>query len=270
MKFIIYIVCCVVGSLIGGFIGALIGWGVAYWIVRAWVSRQSLGRIQTEDWVGPVFQILGHLAKVDGQVSRLELANARQFMQVLDLDEPLTEFAKQSFNDGKSIDFDLTEATSTLLGIFGPGTESTVVFFHYMVSICLADGNLSAAEDTALQELAEKLGVSDFQLKRIFASFGHFDDSDTNPNSDHRYQQRRSYHAPQRKSDLDEAYEVLGVSESATDSEIKKRYRRLLNQYHPDKLAAKGLPDSMMEFSKQQSAKIIQAWDEIKTVRGIV
>src|SRR5690606_12522978 len=50
---------------------------------------------------------------------------------------------------------------------------------------------------------------------------------------------------PHPRRNLDDAYAALGVTPAATESEIKRAYRRLVSQNHPDKLAAKGLPESM-------------------------
>jgi DnaJ like chaperone protein len=74
--------------------------------------------------------------------------------------------------------------------------------------------------------------------------------------------------SPQHK--LDDAYTALGLSTSATDSEIKKAYRRLMSQNHPDKLAGKGLPESMREMAEQRSREISTAYALIKESRGFV
>jgi DnaJ like chaperone protein len=65
------------------------------------------------------------------------------------------------------------------------------------------------------------------------------------------------------------AYEVLGLSEEATDDEVKKAYRHYMNQYHPDKLVSKGLPEEMMKFATEKTQKIKAAYDQIKKVRNI-
>ena len=45
---------------------------------------------------------------------------------------------------------------------------------------------------------------------------------------------------------LDQAYAQLGLKPSASDSEVKRAYRKLVSQYHPDKLVSRGLPEEMM------------------------
>ncbi len=65
------------------------------------------------------------------------------------------------------------------------------------------------------------------------------------------------------------AYAALGVAADASDKEVKMAYRRLMNQHHPDKLVAKGLPESMMTVAKDKTREIRTAYDLIKDQRGI-
>jgi len=72
-----------------------------------------------------------------------------------------------------------------------------------------------------------------------------------------------------RDVELAAAYQALGIDSSATDKEVKTAYRRLMNQHHPDKLVAKGLPDSMMEVAKVRTREIRAAYEVLKEQRGI-
>ena len=71
-----------------------------------------------------------------------------------------------------------------------------------------------------------------------------------------------------QKVDLPSAYGILDIAETATDAEVKKAYRRLMNQHHPDKLVAKGLPEEMMKLAEQKTHDIRQAYERIKGERG--
>jgi DnaJ like chaperone protein len=66
---------------------------------------------------------------------------------------------------------------------------------------------------------------------------------------------------------LREAYEILGVNQNASDATVKKAYRRLMNQHHPDKLVAKGLPEEMMRLATEKTQEIKKAYDVIKQAR---
>ncbi|MEP6406474.1 MAG: DnaJ domain-containing protein, partial [Marinobacter sp.] len=68
-------------------------------------------------------------------------------------------------------------------------------------------------------------------------------------------------------SQIDDAYKVLGVSPSASDAEIKKAYRKLMSENHPDKLAGRGLPESMREMAEERTREISHAYDVVKEAR---
>ncbi len=65
-----------------------------------------------------------------------------------------------------------------------------------------------------------------------------------------------------------QAYAKLGLESGATDAEVKKAYRKLVSQYHPDKLVSRGLPVEMMEIAKTRVRDINTAYDQIKQTRG--
>jgi len=65
-------------------------------------------------------------------------------------------------------------------------------------------------------------------------------------------------------------YEIMGVKRDATQDEIKRAYRKLISQNHPDKLAARGLPESMRAVAEERSREINAAYDLIKSARGMV
>ena len=85
---------------------------------------------------------------------------------------------------------------------------------------------------------------------------------------------RRNFSGQQRATarrddSLNEAYKALGITPAAPDKDVKNAYRRLMNQHHPDKQLARGLPDSMMEIAKKRTREIRSAYDLIKQHRGM-
>lgn len=73
---------------------------------------------------------------------------------------------------------------------------------------------------------------------------------------------------PQAESELQHAYDILGVESTASFEEIKKAHRRLMLKYHPDRLASQGLPPEMVELYTQKAQDIQAAFDLIKKARG--
>ena len=72
----------------------------------------------------------------------------------------------------------------------------------------------------------------------------------------------------QRGPTLEDACNVLGVKPTDDAATVKRAYRKLMNEHHPDKLVAKGLPPEMMEMAKQKAQEIQKAWELIKEQRG--
>ena len=67
---------------------------------------------------------------------------------------------------------------------------------------------------------------------------------------------------------LDDAYKALGVSKESTDQEVKKAYRKLISQYHPDKLIGQGLPEDMIAVATEQAKEVQVAYDLIVKSRA--
>jgi len=83
-----------------------------------------------------------------------------------------------------------------------------------------------------------------------------------------RMQAQQSFDGAQSSQvSIEEAYKVLGVSSDVDDAQLKKAYRRLMSQHHPDKLVAKGLPPEMMQLAKEKTQEIQAAYDRVKTAR---
>ncbi len=94
------------------------------------------------------------------------------------------------------------------------------------------------------------------------------------------YQQQSgggNWQQAQRGPTLEDACNVLGVKPTDDATTIKRAYRKLMSEHHPDKLmsehhpdklVAKGLPPEMMEMAKQKAQEIQQAYELIKQQKG--
>ncbi|ORU94447.1 MAG: molecular chaperone DjlA [Cycloclasticus sp. symbiont of Bathymodiolus heckerae] len=198
------------------------------------------------------FAIMGHIAKADGQVSQEEIQMAQRVMAQMELSAEMKKEAVAHFNRGKSADFDLDVELGEFKQACQRQKNLVRMFIEVQLQAAYADGVLDDAEDDILRHICGQLGIPQFayeQLKRMLGA-----------------SQRRGTHQ-QTGSTPEEAYAILGVSESATDAEVKKAYRRLISQHHPDKLVSKGLPDEMMKIAKEKTQQITEAYDTVRALR---
>ena len=116
-----------------------------------------------------------------------------------------------------------------------------------------ADGELSPEERELLLYICDRLCFPRLQFEILNDVF--------------RF--RRGRGRSERRPSLTEAYAVLGLKSRATDAEIKRAYRRLINQYHPDKLIARGLPETKLQSTTEKTREIKAAYERIKAARGL-
>ncbi|GHE19975.1 co-chaperone DjlA [Halomonas urumqiensis] len=242
------------GYLVGGPLGLLVGGGLGYWLARR-IRRGIVGRlaaVQTQ-FLESTFAVMGCMCKADGQVSEDELEASRQLWDRLRLSEPQRAKARADFTRGKSADFDLDAELAKLRPIVGSQPALRQVFLQVQLAAIAADGELHSAEHEMLMRVVRGLGCSEAEVAQIEAMLRGATEGGG---------------ATTHEVSLEDAYQVLGVESDASDAEIKRQYRRLMSENHPDKLAAKGLPDNMREVAKERTSEIGNAYDRIRKARA--
>ncbi|MEX2124787.1 MAG: co-chaperone DjlA [Woeseia sp.] len=254
---LLIVIAAGLGLLAGGFPGLVIGAALGYWISRS-LGHTVLGGLQVvqSQLLDSTFSVMGALAKADRVVTRDEINVVEAIFDRLHLSGEQREAAKAAFDRGKAPDFDLDAAVDGFARIGRGRGPLLQLFLQLQCMAVAADGNVHPAEHEMLVRVARRLGLTErdvAQLEALLrtASSGRFADGAT----------------PQRK--LDDAYAALGLTPGASDAEIKQTYRRLMSQNHPDKLAARGLPESMREIAEERTRKFNAAYDLIKESRQI-
>jgi DnaJ like chaperone protein len=201
------------------------------------------------------FLVMGHLAKVDGRVSEAEIQAARLVMRQMRLQPVEVRRAIELFNSGKEANFPVDAQVERLRRAAGVQPELLRVFLELQMDLALAKGAITSPERELLTRIADRLGVGRIELAHMEAML----------------RSRRSFRqrAGRPQDSLEKAYEVIGVPATASDQEVKTAYRRLMNQHHPDKQMARGLPESMLEIAKERTREILAAYEVIRERRGI-
>ena len=207
------------------------------------------------------FSVMGHVAKAKGQVTNHEIAFATAYMDKLGLTSELRQQAQDAFREGKAAGFPLQERLIKFKRICGMRHDLRLMFLEIQIQVAFSDGDLDAKEREVLHIIAKHLGYSARQLNNLLEMI--IASAAFNQNRGRSYQQFNGENASTNSGQLDNAYKILGVSKDASKSDIKKAYRKLMSQHHPDKLIAKGLPPAMMEAAKEKTQDIQAAYDLI-------
>lgn len=240
-------------KLSGGLIGQLSGFGNVRGVTGIKTGRQAI-------FFKTAFTLMGKIAKADGRVSEKEVAHVEQFMKQLNMSASHRKQAISYFTLGSKSDYKI----EPLIQEFKTATALTPnlkqMLMIYLLRVAVADGKLHQSETSLMRDIAQQLGYSEQEFAQLMAMVQGQDQF-----AGGAYQQG-GYTSV---SAINAAYQALGVKKDNTNAEIKKAYRRIVREYHPDKLMGQGLPEAMIKEATERSQEIQAAYDLIKKNRGM-
>jgi len=219
-------------------------------------DRRARERRQ-EVFFATTFSVMGHISKADGRVSPEEIQLAEQVMQQMRLNQNQRTAAIEYFNRGKQANFVLDETLEEFRNECSSKTALMQMFIEIQLQAVYADGTKKPNEEKILRHICLVLGYPEVLLAQMEAMLF----------ASQRSHQSYDSNGAGASTALNDAYEIIGVESSSTDAEVKKAYRRLMSQNHPDKLISKGLPEEMIEIATNKTQEIQKAYDLISENR---
>lgn len=267
------------GFMLGGPMGAILGASLGHQFDIGMIRTENIESLRPGDqhrvqmaFFTATFSVMGHIAKADGRISPEEISLANRIMDQMSISGEMRTTAINLFEQGKNANFPLDDVLAQLYQECHRRTDLIRMFLEIQIQEALADGAMDSKEEKLLLHICSQLRVSHFDYERLkmrVLAQQRFQNRDYQYQDQGQYQRQRQHQQPYRRdqSSLQDAYEVLGLTSSASDEDVKKAYRRLMSQNHPDKLVAKGLPEEMMKLAKEKTQKITKAYETVQQAR---
>jgi DnaJ like chaperone protein len=189
------------------------------------------------------FSMLAKICKADGNVTDKEINAVNMFMkQDLQLDFNSQQTAQNIFRQAVNSQESFDAFAMQFYSIFRTQPNIIELMIDVLLRVSSADGSISKEEEHMLLSAIRIFNYSNADYERLKSKY---------------------------VKNTNQFYAVLKCDENAPNEEIKKQYRKLVNEYHPDKIASKGLPEEFTKFANDKFKEIQEAYDNIKKERGL-
>lgn len=179
------------------------------------------------------------MAKADGVVTKTETAAFREIVEIEEADRHRVE---QLFRLAQETSEGFEAYAGQMAGLLRDEPKLLEDVLDGLFHVAKADGAVHPREYAYLQRVAAIFGFGDEEFARITARHVRLDD---------------------------DPYRVLGVERERTDAEIRRRYRSLVVEHHPDREIARGLPPEAVRIATERLAAINAAYERIARERGM-
>jgi DnaJ like chaperone protein len=255
------VICGLIGLAAGGLFGLIFGVAIGHAFDRALAKAFQFGSPENlalikNSFFETTFLLSGYLAKIDGRISESEIAHTEQMMAQMGLSAEQRRRAIELFHCGAASDFVMETAVATFVQNIGGQRQLRQTLLLYLILLAHADRGVEPVEHAALVRIAAAMGFNTVMFEQLLRM----------ASAQANFQYQRTEHRP-RATTLEDAYKALGVDSNASDGEVKRAYRKLMSENHPDKLIAKGVPEEMIKLATARTQEIQAAYALIKQSR---
>ena len=200
--------------------------------------------------LGLFVALVAKVAKADGRVQELEAQLIGMMFDDISTifpDKAKTRaILKEIFNEEKQRDDDTTQIAQSLNKLLGRSRLKPKQYVGFLIQLAFVDNGISADEERVLRQIVNELNMTQDDYIAMVSKFENMKQT------------------KQQSITTEEAYEILGVKAGDDAAQIKKTYRNLVRQYHPDIIKSQDKDDSYMEEATAKMQEINQAYDIIK------
>jgi DnaJ like chaperone protein len=244
-----------IGLAAAGFVGLILGLLVGHLLDRTLLKHFPFGSAKNVDRIRhsffeTTFLLLGYLAKADGRISQSETDYTDKIIAQMAMSTEQRQQAIELFAQGAGSAFELEPAVSEFVHSCGMQQLPQQTLLFFLISLAQAEHGISPSEQAALARIARLIGVVEAQLDTLLRM----------ANAQQQFHQ-------QGASSIEDAYAALGLSSSASDTDVKQAFRKRMSENDPDKLIANGVPEEMTKVATEHARQIQAAYDMIKQTR---
>ncbi len=205
--------------------------------------------------VGALMAVSAVIAKADGKVSREEVTVIRHFVnQYFQISDQELNRYEPAFNYGKENPQQMDEYLRIIRQVF-PGRNKVMAIAYLLVMTGMADGELNNDEDALIRLSVTKLGLTVYEYESI-KNYIHRMNGGSQGQGYH-----NGYYGVNEQSQKEAYAKVLGVPVDADQKTIKKAYRELAKEYHPDHVMSKGMPNEYVDYANKRFSEINEAYE---------
>lgn len=215
------------------------------------------------------FALSVRVAKADGHISAQEITQLQNFMDdTLELSTRERNFARNVFAYTKSSSQSTYDIAKLCRRRYRSNPEVLATMIDLLLWLALAQNKKYSAELEAVQHISDIFGISESRFKKLrsdnLRQAGLESDEATQNDGSSKNQGKPK----QEQTHIPHPYRVLESKPEDSWEAIKANYYRLLKQNHPDRLASRGVPKAALERAKRRTQEIVQAYNELKQLRG--